>query len=132
MRMKQLCHSGIIIALIAMVPNIVQAKEILLGRTILLSHVAEQNAQIPVRPCRYANSLQIEARKDLFLSQVIVKFKNGESQTLGFHRLLREGQKTMFRPFSISHRLRCVKHIEVKGRPHHGTAGVRVYGRRPE
>ncbi len=126
--LKNLCKAGLIIGLVT-APNLASAEEILLGRTVLLEHAAQQGAQIPVTPCRRVNALKVEARRDIFLSQVIVKFSNGETKTLGYHRQLKEGEKTDWRPFHLSNRKRCVTHMEVKGTTKHSTAGVRVYGR---
>ncbi len=125
--LKNLCKAGLIIGFVT-ASNFANAEPILLGRTVLLEHTA-QGAQIPVTPCRLVNAVEIEARRDLFLSQAIVKFSNGETKTLGYHRQLTEGEKTDWRPFHLSNRKRCVSHIEIKGTSKHSTAGVRVYGR---
>lgn len=126
--LKNLCKAGLVIGLVA-APNLANAESILLGRTVLLEHTAK-GAQIPVNPCRRVNALQVEARRELFLSQVLVKFSNGETKTFGYHRQLKEGEKTDWRPFHLSNRKRCVTHLEVKGTSKSSTGGIRLYGRK--
>ncbi len=126
--LKNLCKAGLLIGLMA-APALANAESILLGRTVLLEHTIK-GAQIPVNPCRRVNAIKVEARRDLFLSQVMVKFQNGEEKTMGFHRKLNAGEKTKWRPFHLSNRKRCVTHIEVKGTSENSTGGIRIYGRK--
>ena len=105
------------------------AADFTLGKTMLLEHT-RKGAHIPLAVCRRAESIRIEANRDVFLSQVVFKFQNGESKTFEYHRQLSGGEYTKWRPFHIPKRARCVTHIEVKGTSKNSTGGITVHGRR--
>ena len=96
-----------------------------LGRTILLEH-GKHAAKIPLVICRRTNAIQIKAERELRLRKAVVKFQNGESKTINFHRNFKEDDKSDWRYFGYR---RCVKSIDVYGNSERSTAGVRVYGK---
>ncbi|GEM75285.1 DUF2541 family protein [Vibrio sagamiensis] len=96
-----------------------------LGRTILLEH-GNLAAKIPMIVCRNTNAIKIKAEKNLELRKAVVKFQNGEEQTIHFHRNLRKDNTTDWRYFGYR---RCVKNIDVYGNSKGSKAGVRVYGK---
>ncbi len=125
---KMLAKAGLVIGLL-LSSNVAMARDVMLGKTILTS-AGGKSAEIPIAVCKRVNDVRIEARRDLFLARVILKYQNGESQTLEFNRKLKADSYTSWRPINLTGRERCVTHVEVRGTSHGSTAGVTVHDRR--
>ncbi|WP_435532762.1 DUF2541 family protein [Vibrio stylophorae] len=102
-------------------------ESITLGRTI----VFEENnygADIPLVVCRRADAIRVKADRDMYLREVVLTFKNGDTKTVHFYRNVKKDKKTGWRSLGYGYK-RCVKRLEVFATSKHSSAGIRIYGR---